>query len=71
MTLERGVFVVVEPGATQAPVVEFETEPADEVEPCPGVGAEAYNVARIRGDLGFIENEFEHRPACLGRGDGD
>ncbi|MPN04156.1 hypothetical protein SDC9_151392 [bioreactor metagenome] len=58
--LERGVFVVVEPGALQLLVVEFEAERLDEVELAAGVGGEADDVAGVGRDFGFDENDVQH-----------
>ena len=66
--VERGVLahrrplVVVEAGASQAGFVEPESQRSDEVQDAAGVGAKAYDVARVRGDFRLIEDDVEHGP---------
>jgi hypothetical protein len=61
MLAHRRPLAVVEPGAPELAVLHRETERVDQVQACPGIGAQAYDVARVRGDFGLEEDHVEHR----------
>ena len=56
----RGPFVVVEPGPAQLRVLQRETQGFHQVQRGPRVGAQAYDVARVRRDLRAKQNQIEH-----------
>lgn len=60
MALERRILVVVQPGATQAFVIQFETQRLDQVQLAAGVGAQADDVAGIGWDFGLEQDDVEH-----------
>ena len=55
-----GELVVVEPGAAQVLVAEFEAEWFDEVELGAGVGAQADGVAGIGRNFRLVEDDGDH-----------
>lgn len=57
---DPGPFMVVEPGTTQALIVEHEAQRLDQVQPKAGVGAQPDQVAGIGRNLGFEEHHVEH-----------
>lgn len=57
---DGGEFVIIQPGATQLPIVELETQRLHQMQVNAGVGAEANNVAGIRRNLWLIEDDVEH-----------
>src|SRR5690606_41863820 len=59
-TLFRSPFVVVEARAAQARVVQFEPERPHQVQPGPGVGAQADGVAGIGRNFRADEYDVEH-----------
>lgn len=60
MHAQSGVFMIVEAGAAQLPVVKFEAERADQMQLRTGVGAQADHVACVRRNLGLVKNDVEH-----------
>jgi dihydroorotate dehydrogenase (NAD+) catalytic subunit len=52
--------VIIQTGAAQAFVVEVKAKRAYEMQTAAGVGAQAYDIARIRGNLRSIKNDVEH-----------
>ena len=64
--VQRGVLtdmdplMVVEARATQAPVIELESQGLDQMELAAGVGAQTNDIAGVRGYLGLIEDDMEH-----------
>ena len=61
MFANRSPFTVVETGTSELAVLHRETEWVDEVQTCPGIRTQAYDIARVRGDLGLEQNHVEHR----------
>ncbi len=61
MLLNRGELAVVEPGASQALVVELESERMNQVQSAAGIGAQAYDIAGIRRNLRLIEHDMKQR----------
>lgn len=60
MARQRGVLVVIQSGATQAFVVEFEADRLDQVQTATAIGAEPDNVAGIGGDFRLKQNHVKH-----------
>src|SRR5690606_17673560 len=68
MALERGVFVIVQTGAAQALVVQFEAQWFDQVQLATAVGAQPDNVAGIGRNFRLKEDDVEHAALrALGR----
>ena len=61
----RGEFAVIETGAAQAGIIEGETQRFDQVQRAAGVGAEPDDVARVRRNLGFVEDDVKQRLRSL------
>ena len=60
MLLQRGPFTVVETGAPQLAVIKIESEWPYQVQDAAGIGAKAYDVAGIRGNLRLVEHHMKH-----------
>jgi hypothetical protein len=58
--VKLGEFVVIEPGAAQFAVVEFEAEWPDQMQGHAGVRAKAYYISRVGRDLGFEQYQVKH-----------
>ena len=61
MHLQRGVLVVVQPGALELLVLQGEAQRRDQVQPRPGVGAQADDVAGVGRNFGLEQDDVEHR----------
>ncbi len=57
---DAGEFVVIQPGAPQAAVIQRETQRLNQVKPHTGVGAQADDIAGVGGDLRLVEDDFQH-----------
>ncbi|MCY1379188.1 hypothetical protein D9M69_668830 [compost metagenome] len=57
---DRLPFVVIQPRAAHAGVVQFETQGTDQMQLGAGIGAQADGVAGIGRNLGADENDVEH-----------
>lgn len=57
---ETGPFVVIQPGASQMPVAQIESQRLDQMQLCASIGAEADDVAGIGRDFWLVENDMEH-----------
>ncbi len=64
MHAQLGVFVVIQAGTAQIPVIQFKAKRAYQVKLRTGVGAQADDVAGVWRYLGMVENDIEH-PAIL------
>ena len=53
MKFDRGKFVIVQPGATQALIVPGKAQWLNQVELKTGIGAQANNIAGVRWDFWF------------------
>ena len=53
--------MIVQPGPAQAFFVEPESQRVDQVQVGAGVGAEAYNIAGIRGYFRLIKDNMKHQ----------
>lgn len=60
VALEGGILVVVQPGAAQALVVQFEADRLDQVQVTAAVGAQPYNIASIRRNFWLKEDDVKH-----------
>lgn len=60
MLPHTGIFVVVQAGALETGVVEAETERMNQMQPAARVGAEAYDIAGIRGNLRLEKYNIKH-----------
>ena len=60
MTLQRGIFVVVETGTAQAFVVHLETQRFDQMQVAAAVGAQPDNVAGIRRNFWLKKDDVKH-----------
>lgn len=60
MALQRGIFVVVESGATQALVVHLEAQRFDQMQVAAAVGAQPDNVAGIRRNFWLKKDDVKH-----------
>ncbi|MNN66136.1 hypothetical protein D3C81_1816930 [compost metagenome] len=60
VALQGGVLVVVQPGAAQALVVQFEAEGFDQVQMAARVGAQPDNVAGIRRNFRLKQDDVKH-----------
>ena len=60
MAFHARKVVVVEAGAPQRRLVEGESQPADEMQFCAGVRAQADDIAGIARDLGLEQQHVEH-----------
>jgi dihydroorotate dehydrogenase (NAD+) catalytic subunit len=56
---DLGELPVVQPGAAQALVVEFESQRVDQVQGTAGIGAQAYDIAGVGRDLRLIQDDVE------------
>src|SRR5665811_2263688 len=55
-----GIFAIVETGPTQPRVFEVETERPDQMQPIPGIDAQAHEIPRVRRDLWSVKNDVKH-----------
>ncbi len=53
-------LAVIEAGSPQARLVEFKAERVNEVQIGTGVRAQAYDIARVRGNFRLIQNDMKH-----------
>jgi len=60
MNAHRDILVIVESGTPECAILEVKAERFDEVEARAGIGAQAYNIARVRWDFRFQQDDFEH-----------
>ena len=60
MRLDPCPFVIIQPGTTQTPVIELEPEWFYEMQLRTGIGAQAYDVARIGRYFRLVEDDVEH-----------
>ena len=60
VALERGVLVVVQPGAAQALVVHVEAQGLDQMQVAATVGAQPDNVAGIRRNFWLKKDDVKH-----------
>jgi hypothetical protein len=58
--VNRGVLVIVEPGALQQLVLHRKAERLDEMQRATGVGRQPDHVARVGRDFGMDEDDVEH-----------
>ncbi|EDT11909.1 hypothetical protein BgramDRAFT_1515 [Paraburkholderia graminis C4D1M] len=61
MHIHLGVLVIVEAGAAQLGVVERKAERLDQMQTCAGVRTQADDVAGVRRNFRFDENDIEHK----------
>lgn len=57
---DGGEFVIIQPGTTELPIVELETQRLHQMQVNAGVGTETDDVAGIRRNLWLIEDDVEH-----------
>ena len=62
VAVDVGEFVVIQPGPSQARVVQFEPQRTHQVQARAGIGAQADDIARVGRDLGLVEDDVQHRP---------
>ena len=60
MALQGGVFVIIQPGAAQAFVIQFEAQRLDQVQVAAAVGAEPDNVAGIGRYFRLKKDDVKH-----------
>jgi len=58
--LQRGVFVIVEPGAAELFVIQRKTQRFNQVQGAAGIGAQADDVAGVGRNFGLDKNDVEH-----------
>jgi len=63
-------FAVIQPGAAHRTLVEAEPQRLDEVQPRARVGAEPDDVAGVGRDLGFVQDDVQHRRRIVARATG-
>jgi len=56
MQLDPCVFMVIKSCTSQLPVINIEPQGADQMQACPCIGAQAYNVAGVGRDFRFKED---------------
>jgi hypothetical protein len=55
-----GVFMVIETGAAQLLVAQIESERLHQMQPTAGIGGQPDDIAGIRRDFRFNQDDFEH-----------
>ena len=58
--LQRGVFVVVQPGAAQLLVVQAKTQRLDQMQRAAGIGRQTDDVAGIGRNFRLVQQDIEH-----------
>lgn len=58
--LHPGQLVIIEPGAARRGTVQLEAERMDQVQCYAGIGRQTNDIARVRRDLRFIEDDVKH-----------
>ena len=60
MFLDACIFMIVEAGALELSVRQFETERFDQMQADAAVRTQAYNISGIGRYFGLVENDVEH-----------
>ena len=60
MARHDGEVPVIETGPSQLAILECETQRLDQVQPGSRVGAQAYDISRIRRNLRLKQNQIKH-----------
>lgn len=59
MLADTGEFMVIQPGATQFAVFEFEAERVDQMQIGTAIGTQTDYIARIRWDFGLVQDDVK------------
>ena len=57
---DRCIFVIIQSGSPQESILQHKPERFHQMLRCAGIGAEPYDVSRVRGDFRVKEDDIEH-----------
>jgi len=60
MFLQHGPFPIIQAGTSQLAVIQLKSQGMNQVQDTAGIGAKAYDITRVGGNLRLVQHNMKH-----------